>query len=141
MKRKDVTKVVARQISGVTNNLTKIKDGIQSVTVSPGAAAADQIQVMIQKWLEMAQNGTLEAALRGVDLNAWKESALKGADRIAPGMEVARSKLQAFHQALQEYQLGYTAQIDAMAKGTLEASRARMNANFDAMAAFKPKGR
>ena len=137
MRTKDIVTIVNRQISNVSQAIPKIKEGIAAVTQSPGVAAADNIEVMVQNFLAKYNSGALEAALRGIDLNAWKEAAQAGTARIGPGMERKRKTIEAFHRQLQAYQLGYTQQIDGMPSGTLESSRARMNANFDKMAEFK----
>jgi len=136
MRPKDPISVTSRQIQNVQNAAQKAKDGIQAVSVSPGDAAADQIQVMIQNFLEAANSGKLEDALRGIDLNEWKRAALDGVSRVGPGMERKRATIEKFHAQLQEYQLRYTQSIDSMPKGTKAASRDRMLANFDAMSDF-----
>lgn len=137
MRSKDVKTVVSRQIAGVNSNIPKIKEGINAVTESPGVAAANNIEVMVQNFMAAYSDGSLEAALRGVDLGQWKSAALEGTARIGPGMERRREVIEEFHRQLQEYQLAYTSEIDRLPSGTLEASRTRMNANFDAMAQFK----
>jgi len=116
-----------------------MKEGIGAVSKSPGVAAADNIDVMIQNFLAAANNGTLEAALRGVDLDEWKRAALDGVSRVGAGMERKRAQIEAFHQTLQDYQLRYTREIDGMPSGTLAASRDRMLVNFDKMSQFKFK--
>ena len=138
MKRKDVTKIVDRQIQGVAQRADKIREGINAVSVSPGIKAAEQMDKLVQNFLAAVGDGTMEAALRGVNLEQWKTDALAGVAKIGPGMERKRSAIQAFHAALQDYQLGYTEGIDRMPSTTLEDSRSRMNANFDAMSKFKP---
>lgn len=137
MRSKDVSTIVSRQISNVSQAIPKIKEGIAAVSESPGIAAANNIEVMVQNFLARYNSGELEASLRGIDLNAWKEAAQAGTARIGPGMERKRAVIEAFHRQLQAHQLGYTQEIDAMPSGTLEASRARMNRNFDKMSEFK----
>lgn len=137
MRSKDVTKVVNRQIANVAAAIPKIKAGIEAVSVSPGVAAADNIEVMVQNFMAKYSSGELEASLRGIDLGEWKKQALLGTAGIGPGMERKRAAIEAFHRQLQTYQLAYTQEIDAMPSGTLVASKARMNANFDKMAEFK----
>jgi len=137
MRTKDIKTVVNRQIANVNQAVPKIKEGIQAVTESPGVAAANNVEVMVQNFLAKYNSGELEAALRGIDLGQWKEAALAGTARIGPGMERKRAAIEEFHRQLQEYQLAYTQEVDRMPSGTLEASRARMNANFDAMSKFK----
>lgn len=137
MKRKDTKAIVDRQIQGVSQRADKIREGIGAVDISPGARAADNLDKMVQNFLAAVNDGTLEQSLRGVDLEAWKQAALEGVSRIGPGMERKRAIIQQFHDALQEYQLRYTQNIDKMPSLGLEDSRARMNANFDAMSKFK----
>lgn len=139
MRAKDPKKTVDRQIAGVNASMTKIRDGLNAVSKSPGVAAAEQIDVMVQNFLAAVNDGSLEAALRGVDLEDWRAAALAGVSEIGPGMEKKRSVIEEFHRQLQDYQLRYTQDIDAMEKGTKAASRARMNANFDAMSEFSFK--
>lgn len=137
MRSKDIKTTVNRQIANVNQAVPKIKEGINAVTVSPGVAAANNIEVLVQNFLAKYNSGELEAALRGIDLGDWKAAALAGTARIGPGMERKRAVIEEFHRQLQEHQLSYTQRIDAMPSGTLETSRARMNANFDAMVEFK----
>lgn len=137
MKRKNVGSIVDRQIQGVAQRSDKIREGIAAVTVSPGVQAADQMDKLVQNFLASVSDGSMEAALRGVDLEQWKQEALAGVSRIGPGMERKRAVIEQFHAALQDYQLGYTQQIDQMPSTNIEDSRARMNRNFDEMSKFK----
>lgn len=137
MKRITSKTAADRMIKGVQANVGKIREGVEAVDRSPGAAAADQIDAMIAHWLEKAQNGELEAALRGVDLAAWKKRTLDAVSRIGPGMEASRAVIESFYDQLLPYQEAYTAEIARMPKATLEDSRARMNKNFDEMSKFR----
>ena len=139
MRQKNVASVVSRQIANVNQAIPKIKEGIQAVSESPGVAAANNVAVMVQNFLAKFNSGELEAALRSIDLNDWKNAALEGTARIGSGMERKRAVIEEFHRQLQDYQMRYTKDIDAMPSGTLESSRARMNANFDAMSQFRRK--
>lgn len=137
MRRKDVKKTVDRQITGVTTKAEKIREGINAVAESPGVAAARNLDKMVANFMAAFNDGTILEALNGIDLTAWKEAALAGVARIGPGMERKRAVIEAFHSALQDYQLRYTAEIDGMPSTSLEDSRARMNKNFDEMSKFK----
>lgn len=137
MRQKDVSTITNRQIQNVQNAGQKMREGIGAVSVSPGAKAADNLDVMVQNFLAAVNDGTLEASLRGINLEDWKKAALDGVSRVGPGMERKRAAIEEFHRQLQEYQLRYTREIDAMPSGTLAASRDRMLANFDAMSKFK----
>jgi len=137
MRQKVVADTATRQIQNVQTAAPKMRAGIEAVTTSPGVKAAEQIDVMVQNFLARVSDGSMEAALRGIDLAAWKRQALEGVSRVGPGMERKRAVIEAFHRQLQDYQLGYTGAIDSMPSGTLAASRDRMLANFEKMAAFK----
>jgi len=137
MRRKTVKDITDRQITGVTTKADKIRKGIEAVSESPGVAAARNLDKMIANFMKAYNDGTLKAALEGIDLSAWKIEALAGVSRIGPGMERKRAVIEAFHAALQDYQLSYTAEIDGMPNTSLEDSRARMNRNFDRMSEFK----
>lgn len=137
MRRKEVKSIVDRQITGVTTKAEKIREGIAAVAESPGVAAARNLDKMVANFMQAFNDGSMLAALQGIDLAAWKEAALAGVGRIGPGMERKRAVIEAFHAALQDYQLSYTTRIDRMPSTSLEDSRARMNANFDEMSKFK----
>lgn len=137
MRRKEVKSIVDRQITGVTTKAEKIREGIAAVAESPGVAAFRNIDKMVANFMQSFNDGSLGAALQGIDLAAWKEAALAGVSRIGPGMERKRQVIETFHAALQDYQLSYTAAIDRMPSTSLEDSRARMNKNFDEMSKFK----
>jgi len=125
-----------RMIAGVNAKLSKVREGISSVDKSPGVAAAENIDKMLNSLLESFNSGKVERALRNVDLVDWKARTLEAVSKIPGGLERNRSKIEAFFAELLPYQESYTAEIDGMPKSTLEDSRARMNKNFDAMSEF-----
>lgn len=137
MRRKEVKAIVDRQITGVTTKAEKIRAGIAAVAESPGVAAARNIDKMVANFMQAFNDGSMLEALQGIDLASWKEQALAGVGRIGPGMERKRAVIEAFHAALQDYQMRYTAEIDRMPSTSLEDSRARMNRNFDEMSQFR----
>lgn len=125
-----------RMIAGVNAKLPKIREGIQAVDRSPGEAAADQLDKMLTNLLAAFNSGRVERSLRGIDLADWKARTLDAVSKIPGGLERNRSKIERFFDELLPYQEGYTRTIDAMPSATLEDSRSRMNANFDAMVQF-----
>jgi len=125
-----------RLIQGAANASAKTKSGIEQVTESPGVAAANAIDKMLQNLLEAFNSGKVERALRNVDLADWKRKALAGVSRIPGGLEANRTKIEQFYTELLSWQQSYTQEIDAMPKTTLADSRARMLMNFDKMVEF-----
>lgn len=125
-----------RMIQGVSAKLDKVREGIQAVDKSPGVAAAESVDKMLQNLLAAFNSGKVERALRNVTLADWKAATLDAVSSIPGGLEKNRSKIEAFFAELLPYQESYTATIDAMPKTTLADSRSRMLANFDAMVEF-----
>jgi len=136
MKHITAAEAAKRMIAGASNAAAKTKAGIESVTISPGVSAADNIEKMQQNLMAAFASGKVERALRNVNVADWRAKALAGVAKIPGGLEANRGKIERFFTDLLAYQESYTAQIDAMPNGTLADSRARMLANFDAMVKF-----
>lgn len=136
MKHITAQEAASRLIQGAANASAKTKAGIESVTESPGIAAADSIDKMLRNLLAAFNSGKVERALRDINLSDWKAKALAGVSRIPGGLEANRAKIESFYSELLAYQEAYTAEIDAMPKTTLADSRARMIKNFDKMVEF-----
>lgn len=130
--------IADKQIRNVANNTEGIRKGIMAVTESPTAAAARNLSKMKANFNKAIDDGTVEAGLKKVTLSDWQDAAItKGVDRIVPGLEAARSKLESFHQKLSTHINSGLNTLDAMPKQTISDSKARMNAWFDHMSKMK----
>lgn len=116
----------------------RMKAGVNAVVDSPmekAAQAAPQWLAGVQK---AASEGTFEAGLRKVSLSDWKQKMLnKGIPNMATGVREALPDMTKFLTEFLPYAAQVSDDIKAMPKGSKEDSRARMNAAFDKMSAFK----
>jgi len=113
----------------------QIKAGVMAVTVSPGKAAAAQVDAWIN-----GVNAAREKFVRNsnaVTLQSWQTSMIdKGVPRVGPGAQAAIPKVTAFMTQWLPFVEGVANTVRAMPKGGLEngVSRAvaqiRGNANF-----------
>ncbi len=127
-----------RRLQGATEDVRK---GIERVTEAPGAKAAAQRNKWAQKLSSSEVQDKWARKVSNVSLSDWKKAALdKGVGRIAAGVQGAKSKMQAFGQALIPALESAKAEIDSMPSTTLEDNIARMNAHTRRMAEFTFEG-
>lgn len=123
---------------GLSQATAKIGRGIDRVTDSPMEKAAASQDLWAMRTAEAARNGKFAKGLRRVPLQSWKDAAKKkGLPRIAGGAAEAQPKMQAFLTEFLPHVAAVQAQVNAIPKGGIEASKARMLANMEGMAAFK----
>lgn len=138
MAAKDPTKTARKWADRLANSTEQIRDGVQAVTKAPTISAAENIQAMQARFNQAITSGKTERALRAVSLSGWQEPMLtKGLSRIADGAQAAIPKQEAFLAQLLPYTNQVSNEIAKMPNSTPEQRRARMNANFDKMSAFK----
>lgn len=131
----------ARRLKGAT---TDMEHGINRVDVSPGVKAAENIAYMREQVLKAFDEGVVEASLRGIDLNDWKDKFIKkGIPRIAAGVDASKDKTtKAFDTVLKDVETTMQ-KVDAMPKGGLQNGINRMVTNATSMheLAQRRKGR
>ena len=94
---KSPTEVAAKWKQRTAASTQAYRDGVQSVTEAPGAAAARNIDRMINRLIELRDSGELARAMSSVSLESWKQSTLeKGSQRIAGGVQAAEGKMANF---------------------------------------------
>lgn len=104
----------------------RIRQGVQSVTTSPGQAAARQKQVWAQN--VQASQDKWAARVASVSTADWQQAVIdKGIPRIAAGAQAAEPKMAAFMGQVLPY-------IDQV-KGTLPP-RGNLDANINRMTQF-----
>lgn len=127
-----------RNLSGATQ---EIRQGVQGVTESPTAKAADQQAKYLFNVQRAVESGKYASRLRGVSLEDWKSKTLeKGIGRIASGAAAAQDDFQDFMQELIPFQAELKGRIDVMPDTSLEDSIARQAAWTRGMAEFQRTG-
>lgn len=120
----------AANLSGATQAIT---DGVNSVTVAPGMAAARQQDVWASN--TAASKSKWAANVQKVSLGDWQTSmTTKGIGRIASGATAAQPKMEAFLNKLLPYQQAQKAQLPP--RGNLQQNIQRMTAWATAMSKF-----
>lgn len=142
MARKSADAIAKKWASRMQAATTDMKEGVQAVTVSPTAKAADAVD----KWTAGVQRardeGTYEAGLRSVSLEQWKQAMLtKGVDRISTGVREATPKMTRFLGELLQHTEMVSQQIQAMPSNTPEDRKQRMLRNFELMSEFRSSRR
>lgn len=129
--------VATRWANGMSGSADKIKQGVQGVTESPTAKAAQSLDRMLAGIQRAIQSGKMAAKLNAVTLAAWQQAMIdKGVLRVASGATAAKPKFQAFMQEFLPYLEQGRQQLASMPRGDLETNinRAttmmRWNANF-----------
>lgn len=124
----------ANNLSAAT---TRIKAGVQAVTVSPTSKAAQAVDRQVAGVIAAAQSGKTANALNNVSLSDWQNAMInKGISRIASGAQAAQGKVQNFLTQFIPYVQAGVAQLQTMPRGDLEQNIARAtfmmryNANF-----------
>ncbi len=128
-----------RNLRGATAD---IEAGVNRVTESPTKLAADNIDKMRTKLMEAFDNGRVEAGLRKVTLEEWKDAFIKvGIGRISAGVEKADSKMVEFMDFLIPHVEAGKGKIKGMPSTSLEDNINRMVEFTRHMASKKYKGR
>ena len=131
---KDPSTVTQRWVQNLGGATAKYTEGIQGVSVAPGAAAARQANV----WLQNTQASQAKYArnVAAVPLSAWQDAAInKGAGRLASGATTAAPKMQAF---LTKFLPAVeSARSSLPPRGTDEQNKTRLVAFLDKMHQFQ----
>lgn len=129
---------LSRHASGLSAAGTKIREGVEAVTVSPGVKAAENIAKMRARLMEAFDNGTVEGALRKVDVNYWKRTMLdKGIPAISAGAEAAKEKNRPVVEKLLAFEDALQKKVSTMKVATIEDAIAKAGAWMRGMHEFK----
>lgn len=123
-----------RWATNTAGAVQRYTDGVKSVTVSPGQAAARQADVWLAKVTAAKQKFATNAAK--VSLAEWQDkTANKGAQRLASGVQAAQGN---YEQALGKL-LPYIGNLvnSLPRRGDLEANIGRMTAMVRGMAKYQ----
>lgn len=125
--------------SALKNSTEKIVAGVNRVTESPTAKAADNLNKALTNYTKAITSGKTARKLRAVTLEAWKKAtAEKSPQRISAGVDGAMDKMQAFGSKLIPYLNNLQEQLKSKPSVTLEDNIARMVFHARAMAQFDP---
>lgn len=114
----------------------QIQDGVNGVTVAPGAKAAQSADLWLQRVTASRDKWAKNVA--AVSLEDWRSKMINvGIPRIAQGAQANQPKVQAFMAKFLPYLDQGVAQVKAMPKGTLADSIARATAMIQHNAAYK----
>jgi len=115
-----------------------VRAGIDRVTESPTEKAAAKKDKMLANLTASVNSGKWEAGLKRVSLEEWKAKARDvGVNRIAAGIDAAKSKTIAFAEALLPHIDAGQSAIKSMPDTTLDDNINRMNTFVRHMAKFK----
>ena len=130
----------SKQARNLKNSLPDIRSGIERVSTAPGASAAAAQSRMKDNLIRSIDDGRWAAKVRGVSLEEWKTAALtKGVDRIAQGIDQAHDKQVQMAGRLLAAVDSSAQKANAMPKGTIQDSIARMTTFVEDMHKFKGK--
>lgn len=134
MAQQDPSAIAAKWAQNLGSATQRITDGINSVTVAPGQAAARQKGAWVANTTASADKWAANSA--AVPLSQWQQDTInKGVPRIASGASAAQPKFTTFMGQLLPFI--NTARSSLPARGNLEANIARMTAFTRKMATFK----
>jgi hypothetical protein len=127
----------ARRLKGAIEDM---RTGIEKVTSSPTAAAANKQDKMKAKIVAAIDSGKWANGLRSVSLEEWKEKiTTKGLPRIATGIDGASGKVEKFYTQLLPHIDRVQADVKKMPDLTIEDSINRMSTFIRGMAKFSFK--
>jgi len=111
----------------LTAAVEDIRRGVQKVTESPTAKAAEKKDKWIAELQRAAQEGRWELGLRSVTLDEWKNAMLsKGIARIPDGARTAQGKYAQIAESLYRYIEEGQRRVSTMPDTTLEQRIQRM---------------
>lgn len=131
---KTAQQAASKWLSGMQQSADAVKEGVQAVTVAPGAAAARQADVWASQ--TAAAKAKFARNVGRVSLGDWQAAMIqKGAPRIAEGATTAQPKVEAF---MSKFLPAVAAAVASLPpRGNLETNIARSAAFQRKMAQFQ----
>lgn len=116
----------------------QITDGVNGVTVAPGAKAAAAADLWLQR--VSASKDKWKSRVASVGLQEWQQSMIDNIPRIAQGAQAKAGKVEAFMTEFLPHLDAGVAKVNAMPKGGLQESINRSAAMITHNAGFKRRG-
>lgn len=139
MARVSPEQATAKWLSRLSAATTQITDGVNGVTVAPGAKAAASKDLWAQR--VMAAKDKWASRVASVSLQSWQQSMINvGIPRIAQGANAKQGKTLAFMQEFLPHLDAGVAKVKNMPKGDITASINRAAAMIQHNASFKRRG-
>ena len=127
----------ARRLKAATEDMRK---GIEAVTESPTAKAANKMDKLRTNLLKAIDSGKMAKRLKAVSLEDWKRKTVDvGIGRVAAGIDASAAKVEDFASQLLPHLDKLHAEIERMPDVTLDDSINRMIAHTRGMAKFEKK--
>lgn len=114
----------------------KITDGINAVTESPTAKAAQSLDKYLNGVQNAVQSGRMAKKLNAVSLSDWKTAALAKVSRIGSGAQTAKPKMLKHLAAFLPFVQQVRQNVRQMPNATPSDRIARMVANAQQLAQF-----
>ena len=89
MAKVSVQQMMTDWANGISQNTTKIKNGIAAVSVAPGQKAAARASAMLAGVTAAVTSGRWSAAVGGVSLSDWQNATIAKVANIATGAQAA----------------------------------------------------
>ena len=120
-RRKTPEQIVDKQIQRAQQAVPDYIAGIDSVTESPNAKAAEKVNKYAAGVQAAVQNGTFVEANMAVGLEPWKQAAkAKGQRNYAQGVADSKQKLLKFQRSYGPVRDAITDQVNSMPDDTFE---------------------
>jgi len=128
----------ARRLKGASEDMRR---GVERVTTSPTAAAANKKDKMRTNINAAIDAGKWERGLRRVTLDEWKSKMInKGLGRVATGIDEAAPKVRAFAAEVLPFIDNLNTTVQKLPDTTLEDNINRMTTFIRGMSKFQRKG-
>lgn len=114
----------------------KITDGINAVTESPMAKAAQNLDKYLTSTQNAVTSGKMARALNNTSLATWKTNFLAKVSRIGSGAQAAKPKFQQFLSSWLPYVQQVRQQVKSMPSTTPQDRIQRMVANAQMLSQF-----
>lgn len=125
----DPASATAKWVRNIGNATQSITEGVQAVTQAPGAKAAAQVNVWLQRIQQSANKWAKNVG--AVSLSDWQAAMIAGIPKIASGAQAKQGKYQAFATKFFPHLQQGVAQVKSMPKGTLADAKARASFMID----------
>ncbi len=136
--RLNANEAAAKLISRGTAAVGDYVKGVNSVSVSPTALAAQNLEKAKMAYNESIDSGRMKRKLEAVTLEGWKsQTAQLGQQRYAPGLSASKAKCEKFFGAFLPVAYAVSDEVAKMPNVTIEDSIARATMAIRRLHEFK----
>jgi hypothetical protein len=131
------SQIADKQVERTRTAVPYFEAGVNAVTISPTAQAAEQLDKAAENYRAAVTSGRMAKRLKAVTLEGWRAKTLAKSGRIAEGVEAARNRIQDFHEQRSANQVGITSKIKSMPDKTPSDMEQRMLTQIREMRKFQ----